>query len=62
MFDYNSLKRDLLNYYGCAINTVPLLALEMITKIENASNNELLEIAKNSNFDLNNYYIHTKKL
>lgn len=62
MIDYNNLKKDLLDYYGCAINTIPYFSLEMITKIETASNEELIEIAIKSNFDLNNYIIYTKKL
>lgn len=60
--DYISLKKDLLNFYGTSYTINKFLAIEMVSKIENASNYELIEIAKKSYFNLNNYTIHTKKL
>ena len=53
--DYERLRKDLINYFGTAMtNSFPFLIFEL-TKIENASDEELIEIALQNNFDLNNY-------
>lgn len=51
----SKLREDLLDYYGTAMfNSSPLAIIELV-KIEKASNDELIEIAKDNNFDLNEY-------
>jgi len=55
------LRNDLIDYYGTAMfNASPLAILEL-TKIKNASDNEIINIAIKNNFDLNKYKYHTKK-
>lgn len=53
--DYERLRRDLLNYYGTAMVGGFGFAIIDVSKVEKASNSELLIIAKKCNFDLNKY-------
>ena len=51
----SKLREDLLDYYGTAMfNASPLAIIELV-KIEKASDDELIEIAIDNNFDLNEY-------
>ena len=52
--DYERLREDLIDYFGSAMGLFPMAIMD-ITKIENASNLELLEIAKQNGFDLIKY-------
>ena len=53
--DMERLRNDLINYYGPAMfNSSPLAIIEL-AKIENASSEELIQIAQNNNFNLENY-------
>lgn len=57
--DYESLRKDLINYFGSA---TPLFAMSIIdlSKIEYASNYELINIAINNGFDLSEYKLYSK--
>ena len=49
------LRKDLMDYFGTAsFNGFPIASMDLIS-VENASNEELIQIALNNNFDLNNY-------
>ena len=53
--DIERLRNDLINYYGTAMfNSSPLAIIEL-SKIENASSEELIQIAQNNNFNLEKY-------
>lgn len=53
--DYDKLREDLIDYYGTAsYNGFPMAIIEL-TNVENASNDELINIALNNNINLNNY-------
>lgn len=52
--DFFSLRKDLINYFGTASSYYPQALLE-VSKIKNASNQELIKIAMANNFDLENY-------
>ena len=58
--DIEKLKEDLIDYFGTAMyNASPLAMIELL-KIEKASNQEIIGIALDNNFDLNEYVINTK--
>ena len=59
--DYESLRRDLIDYFGTATNLYPLAILEVI-KIETATNNELINIATNNGFNIEDYKIIQKNI
>lgn len=63
--DFESLRNDLINYVGSAAFVInPALYLE-VCEIENASNEELINIAINNDFNLDDYKIdieYIKKL
>lgn len=54
----DKLRKDLLDYFGTAMFTSSPLAIIELTKIERASDEELIRIALNNNFDLNKYKYH----
>lgn len=60
-FDYQRLREDLLNYFGTAMINVSFLAINDVTKIEKASDEEILEMAEKYGIDLEKYYINYKK-
>lgn len=49
------LREDLLDYYGTAMFNASPLAIIQLTKVETASDDELIEMALNNKFDLNEY-------
>lgn len=53
--DHDKLRRDLAEYYGKKLNFDPC-AIFKIAKVQNASNDELEDIARENGFDLNKYY------
>lgn len=57
----DKLREDLLDYYGTAMFNASPLAIIELTKIEKASNEELIEIALNNNFDLNEYKYYQRR-
>lgn len=52
--DYEKLREDLMDYFGSAMGLFPVAVMDVI-RIENASNDELVQIARENGFDLNNY-------
>ena len=53
--DINSLRNDLINYFtGAYFNASPVALMDMI-EIENASDYQIIQIALDNNFDLNDY-------
>lgn len=59
--DIERLKKDLIDYYGTALFSSSPLALMDLSKIERATEEELIQIALNNNFDLNKYTYESKK-
>ena len=53
--DFESLRKDLIDYYGTALFNASPYAMINLQKIENATYEELIKIAKDNNFDLNKY-------
>ena len=59
--DIEKLREDLIDYYGTAMfNASPLAVIEL-TKVENATPEELIQIALKNKIDLSNYQINTIK-
>ena len=59
--DYEKLRKDLKDYYGTAMVVGFPLAIMDLSKVENASNEELLKIAQKNNFNENNYKVKVRK-
>ena len=59
--DFEKLRRDLINYFGSATSFNPVAFMDVI-KVENASEEELIEIALKNGFDLEDYKSITFKL
>lgn len=57
--DINKLRRDLLDYYGTAMEFFPQAVIDL-SQIENADKEQLIDIAQNNNIDLSNYEIKSK--
>lgn len=56
--DFDRLRRDLVNYYESALFVGGFgMAIVDISKVQNASNDELIRIALNNKFDLKKYTI-----
>ncbi len=60
--DIEKLRKDLIDYYGTAMFNASPLAIIELTKIENASPQELINIALKNNFDLTEYETNNKKI
>ena len=59
--DYESLRKDLIDYFGIAMfNSFPMAIMDL-SKVENATHEELLKIAQNQKIDQNKYKIKVKK-
>ena len=54
--DFDTLRRDLLDYFGTAAFSVAPLAMADVARVENADDDELLEIVRECRFDLRKYY------
>ena len=54
MIDYEKLRKDLIDYFGTAIAFNPMAMSDLII-VENATEEELINIALKNNFDLNKY-------
>ena len=52
--DFNKLKKAVMDYYGTAIPYYPQAILDL-GRIESASEEEVVNIAVNSGFDLDDY-------
>ena len=57
--DFELLRSDLLNYFGTAINFFPNATMDVI-EVQNASYDELIRIAIENNFNLDNYKTESK--
>lgn len=55
--DIERLRKDLIDYFGIAMfNGLPQAIIEL-SRVENASPSELINIAQNNGFDINDYVI-----
>ena len=52
--DYERLRDDLKDYFGAGIGVLPVLIMDVI-RVENASEDELIQIARENGFNLSNY-------
>ena len=52
--DYKKLRKDLIDYYGTASQIFPMAIIEL-SKVERASNEQLIDLALSNRFDLSNY-------
>ena len=52
--DYDRLRDDLKDYFGSAIGIMPVFIMDVI-RVENASEDELLQIARENGFDISKY-------
>lgn len=55
--DFEQLRKDLINYFGTAMMSGFGVAVMDLSRVERASNEELISIALECGFDLNNYVI-----
>ena len=55
--DIEKLRSDLIDYFGTAMGFFPVATMDLI-KVQNASDEELINIALKNNFDLNKYIIN----
>lgn len=53
--DTEKLRQDLIDYFTSAMFLASPVALIDLTKVENAGEKELIQIAINEGFNLNNY-------
>lgn len=60
--DFDKLRQDLLDYFGTAMTMGFGAAIIDLSNIENASNEELINIAKQNGFDLNKYVVQSFKI
>ncbi len=59
--DYEKLRSDLLDYYGVAMNEFYPMAIMEVSKVEKASEQELIKIARKEHFNLDKYDLDQKK-
>lgn len=55
--DIEKLRRDLIDYFGTAMASGFGMAVMDLTKVERASDEELINIALDCGFDLNDYVV-----
>ena len=53
--DFEKLRSDLINYFGTAMMSGFGMAVMDLTRVERATDEELIQIALECGFDLNNY-------
>jgi len=58
--DFEQLRKDLIDYFGTAMFGGFPLAIMDLSKVETASNQELIKIAIQNNFDLDNYKVRVR--
>ena len=59
--DIDRLRKDLEDYYTSAMYFVSKIALIDLTRVQNASDNEIIEIALENGFDLDDYKLENWK-
>ena len=52
--DYEKLRQDLIDYFGSAMGFFQVAVMDVV-RVENATEYELLEIARQNGFDLTKY-------
>ena len=57
--DVDELRSDLIDYFGSATPMYPVAFMDLIN-VENASPEELVQIAIQNGFDLNDYRVYQK--
>ena len=55
MIDYEKLRKDLIDYFGTAMSFSPMAIMDL-SRVESASDDELVEIAKRNGFELTKYF------
>lgn len=60
-FDYEKLRHDLLDFFGTAMVNVSRVAMMDLSRVNKATNEELLMIANECGFDLNEYLLGYKR-
>lgn len=55
--DIEKLRSDLMDYFGTAIGFFSVATMDLI-KVQNASGEELINIALKNNFDLSKYIVN----
>lgn len=55
MIDYEKLRKDLIDYFGTAMSFSPMAIMDL-SRVESASDDELVDIAKRNGFDLTKYF------
>ena len=60
--DFERLRQDLIDYFGTAMTMGFGAAIIDLSNIENASNEELINIANQNGFDLNKYVVQSFKI
>lgn len=58
--DYEKLRSDLIDYFGTAMTSGFGVAIIDLSRVERASENELINIALQCGFDLNDYVVLVK--
>ena len=58
--DVEALRKDLVDYFGSATPMYPI-ALADVVRVEQATPQELINIAQANNVDLNDYATYTRK-
>lgn len=59
-FDYERLRYDLIDYFGTAMINVSFVAINDLTIVERASNEELIKIARECGINLDKYIVNYK--
>lgn len=59
-FDIERLRNDLINYFGTASSFFPVAYMDLF-EVQNASNDKIIQIAIDNNFNLDDYRINLKK-
>lgn len=54
--DIEKLRNDLMDYFGTAMGFFPVATMDLV-KVQNASPEELINIALKNNFDLSKYIV-----
>ena len=55
--DIEKLRSDLMDYFGTALGFFPVATMDLIN-VQNASDEELINIALKNNFDLSKYIVN----
>lgn len=60
-FDFERLRKDLLDFYGTAMMFNPMAVMSVVN-VEHADNEMLIHLAQSNGFDLEEYKINGKSL